>query len=122
MQVARRNFDNTPWRHVALDFDFTGAAPGDVLWAALLRYHPFSVTVEPDEVQGWKGSLQVLVSNRVTIPHGTDYPTLGDQATGPMSVMYDAPFQWIGVQLITNDSGLISVHVVGSPYARNIQP
>ena len=121
MPVARRNFDNPTWKRVALDFTLS-EGPGTILWDALLGYHPFSVTVEPDETQGWKGKLQLLVSNRVTIPHTADYPTLGDVVTGPFSVLYDAPFQWIGVQLITNDSGIVSVHVMGSPYSRNIQP
>ncbi len=122
MEVARRNFDNPSWRRIALDFDFANAEVGSFLWGALLGYHPFSVTVVPDETQGWKGSLQLLVANGPNWPRGANYPTLGDLITGPNSFLYDAPFQWIGVQLVSQDSGLVRVHVMGSPYSRNIQP
>ena len=91
----------------------------------MLRIHPFTYTVEPDD--GWDGSITVLASNSPATPDnvGTNKAALGDPITGPIAFAQDAPYQWLGVMQTAAPSNVllgVTVHVVCSPYSRNIQP
>lgn len=130
--IQRREFDSPPWRHSLLSFTITAGDPPAITWALLRGLHPFSVTTEPDVVQGFDGTIQLVVSNTPFFvpPTGTAFPLLGDPIVlapgdptkAPASFMYNAPFQWIGVQPRLLNSGQLQVHVFASPYSRNFAP
>ena len=132
--VVRREFDHAPWKSSLAEITFQQFDPtGVATWSLLRGLHPFSVTVEPDPVAGFVGTIQLVTSNNPFAPPvtGTAFAALGDpiviDTTDPtaahgVSTITDAPFQWIGVVPTTLTAGLVRVYVFASPYSRNIQP
>lgn len=91
------------------------------MWGSLLRLHPFSVVVEPDD--DWDGQIQMVVSNDPYVgPTGQILATLSDPISTPYEFSKDAPYQWLGVIPIRLDVGRVRINVIASPYSRNFQP
>ena len=84
---------------------------------------PFTLTVHPHAVQGWIGTLLILVSNdRVRPADGSaNCPRLGDPITqndAPVSIQISAPYMWVAAAPALYTSGLVAVHLLGAQFVR----
>jgi hypothetical protein len=124
--ALRTEFDHPSWKAQFFQIRLTGLDALNVpVWGPLTRIHPFTYTVEPDA--GWDGTIVVLASNSPFTPDnvGTNKAALGDPIQGAIAFAQDAPYQWLGVMQTAAPTNVllgVTVHVICSPYSRNIQP